>query len=113
MTGNQNGFAFTASFNQPYSIAIDWINAPEIIYVADFNNDCIRQINQTSSMVSTFAGNCSNYGYQDGPLLSALFNGPNSIRFLSTSSGTKLMVADYLNYLIRVVDFFTGLIIFL
>ena len=110
MAGSQNGYIFSASFNQPESIAIDWINSPEIIYVSDSGNNCIRQINQTSSMVSTSAGKCSSSGFQDGPLLSALFDGPYSIRFLSTSSGTKLMVADYVNCVIRMIDFVTGLV---
>ena len=101
-----------ASFNNPYSITIDWINSPEIIYAADSGNYCIRKINQTSSLVSTFAGICSSFvGYQNGPLLSSLFNAPNSIRYLSSSSGTKLLVADRGNNVIRMIDMSLGLFI--
>ena len=107
--GNQNGNFLSASFNSPYSITIDWINSPEIIYVADSYNNCIRKINQTSSLVSTFAGNCSFAGYQNGPLLSALFYNPNSIRYLSSSSGTKLLIADDWNNAIRMIDISLGI----
>ena len=106
--GNQNGNFLIASFNFPTSIVIDWLNSPEIIYVAD-SLKCIRKINQTSSLVSTFAGNCSLPGYQDGPLLSALFYGPNSIRYLSSSSGTKLLIADSGNNVIRMIDISLGI----
>ena len=107
--GNQNGNFLIASFNFPTSIVIDWLNSPEIIYVVDSGNNCIRKINQTSSLVSTFAGNCSHGGYQDGPLLSALFNDPNSIRYLSSSSGTKLLIADSGNNVIRMIDISLGI----
>ena len=100
--GDQNGNVLSASFNNPSSIAIDWLNSPDIIYVAD-SNSCIRIINQISSLVSTFAGNCSLYGYQNGPLLSTLFNSPSSIRYLSSSSGNKLLIADSGNNVIRMI----------
>ena len=113
MVGNQEGNALTSSFNSPYDIAIDWINSPEIIYVADYGNNCIKQINQTSSIVSVLAGNCSISGYQDGALLSSLFNGPNSLQFLSTSSGTKILIADYSNIVIRMIDIVSGMLFYL
>ena len=107
--GNQNGNVLIASFYYPYSIAIDWINSPDIIYVADLLNHCVRKINQTSSIVSTFAGKClyNSPGYQDGPLLSALFTWLYSIRYYSSSSGTKLLVADF--DVVRMIDIPLGL----
>ena len=111
--GDQNGNFLSASFNFPYSIAIDWLNSPDIIYVMDSRNNCIRRINQTSSLVSTFAGNCSSsYGYQNGPLLSALFHAPKSIRYLSSSSGNKLLIADSGNSVIRMIDIPLGIFFF-
>ena len=107
-TGSQNGNPLVASFNYASSIAIDWIISPNIIYVSDTGNNCTRKINQTSSIVSTFAGNCSANGYQDGPLLSALFSMPFSIRYLSTSFGTKLLVVDSGNSVIRMIDITSG-----
>ena len=109
IAGDQNGNFLSGSFFGPSSIAIDWINSPEIIYVADSFNYCIRKINQTSSLVSTFAGNCSSSGYKNGPLLSALFYYPNSIRYLSSSSGTKLLIADRGNSVIRMIDISLGI----
>ena len=107
--GSQNGNVLRASFYRPSSIAIDWINSPDIIYVVDFYNKCIRKINQTSSFVSTFAGICSFSGYQNGPLLSALFSNPKSIRYLSSSSGTNLLAADSGNNVIRMIDISQGI----
>ena len=111
-SGKQNGNALIASFNSPNSIAIDWNNSPEIIYVADSGNHCIRKINQTSSIVSTFAGNCSysTFGFQNGSLLSALFYSPASIRYISSFPGTKLLVVDSGNNVIRTIDISLSLI---
>ena len=114
IAGDQNGNFLSGSFFGPSSIAIDWINSPEIIYVTDFYNSCIIKINQTSSLVSHFAGNFSilgylSSGYKDGPLLSAFFNHPNSIRYLSSSSGTKLLIADQWNCVIRMIDISLGI----
>ena len=107
-TGSQNGNVLEATFSAPSSLAIDWINSPDIIYVADYNNFCIRKINQTSSIVSTFAGSPGGIGYQNGPLASAKFQYPTTIRYLSSSSGTKLLVVDNHNYAIRLIDISLG-----
>ena len=108
----ENGYSIPGVLSGPFqsiiSIAIDWINSPSNIYVLDFVN-CFYIINQTSSDISTFAGTCYSPGFQDGPLLSALFNMPQSIRYLSSSSGTKLLVADGGNNAIRMIDISSGL----
>ncbi len=45
-----------ARFNEPYGIAVD--NAGNV-YVADRHNHCVRRIDGTSGIVTTFAGNGS------------------------------------------------------
>ena len=98
-----------ASFYGANAIAIDWVNSPDIIYIADLANCCIRKFNQTSNLVSTFGGSCANPGYKDGPVTSSLFYWPRSIRYLSSSSGTKLLVADANTNSIRMIDIPLGL----
>ena len=108
--GFQNGNALSATFYLIDSIAIDWNNSPDIIFVSDWGNNCIRMINQTSSIVSTYTGICDrSFGYKDGPLPSALFASPYSIRYLSSSLGTILLVADYSNNAIRMINITSGL----
>ena len=106
--GNQDGNVLVASFDSPYTIAVDWNNSPEIVYVADTGNSCIRKINQTSSIVSTFSGACSSSGYLNGSLLSALYFLPKSIRYLSSFPGSRLLVADSGNNVIRMIDITSG-----
>jgi len=48
-----NGPAISAQLNNPYSIAID---STGNIYIADFNNNCVRKVN-TSGVITTIAGN--------------------------------------------------------
>jgi hypothetical protein len=72
--GNADGPGPTARFNHPAGIAAD---ATGNLYVADMGNNTIREIS-TSGNVSTFAG-AGNAGYLDGPLLTALFNGPSGV----------------------------------
>src|SRR6201996_8976610 len=48
------GAAMAASFNEPYGIAVDRHGN---IYVADRHNHCVRRIDGTTGIVTTFAGN--------------------------------------------------------
>ncbi len=39
----------------------------EILYIADKSNHCIRKVNLTSLVSSTYAGLCGEPGFKDGP----------------------------------------------
>jgi len=84
--GSQNGQGTTASFHDPYGIAVDGSGN---LYVADLSNRVIRLITP-GGMVSTFAGSGS-YGYQDGPAASAMFLDPRDV---AVDASGNVYVAD-------------------
>ena len=97
--GSTNGSATTALFNNPKGITID---SAGTIYVADTDNDIIREIN-TEGVVSTLAGNAAQSYYiqfADGTGATAKFNTPTGI---CVDSNGNLYVADSMNNRIRKV----------
>jgi hypothetical protein len=92
IAGLADGAGGSAQFSAPCSIAV---NALGTMYVADYNNNRIRQITP-AGVVSTLAGNIS--GFADGTGNSALFNAPKSV---ATDAAGNVYVADYNNQLIR------------
>jgi sugar lactone lactonase YvrE len=90
-----------AKFNHPIAITTDGTN----LYVADYNNNAIRQIVIASGNVTTLAGNVNGLiGSADGTGSAASFNRPSSI----TTDGTSLYVTDSGNYTIRKIVISTG-----
>ena len=51
----------------------------EVIYIADKSNHCIRKVNLTSMISSTYAGKCGEPGFKDGPRLESRFYLPDSL----------------------------------
>ena len=94
--GNADGLAGSAKFNSPYGVATDVAGN---IYVADFDNNIIRKIDNKQN-VTTFAGNTT-AGAANGGALQASFNHPSSI--VADESG-NVYVADAGNNLIRLID---------
>jgi DNA-binding beta-propeller fold protein YncE len=71
------GPATRARFNEPYGIALD--NAGNI-YVADRHNHCVRRIDGSSGIVTTFAGNgSSGFDGDGGPASRAGLVEPNGL----------------------------------
>lgn len=97
--GSSAGFADStvatgAKFNRPIALATDGTN----LYVADYLNNAIRQIEIASGTVTTIAGNTAGLaGSVDATGTAASFNRPNGI----TTDGTNLYVTDSGNYTIR------------
>lgn len=91
--GFANGNGTAAQFNNPTGIAVD--NAG-IIYVADFGNHKIRQIDPLGN-VTTLAG--AGAGFADGVGTSAQFNLPACVVLDNTQN--NIYVADYNNNRIR------------
>lgn len=108
LVGNNDGAALIASFSGPYSIAIDWIHNPSVAFISEKTNACIRKFDLLASTVSTLTGVCTPTGaafsFQDGDFTAARFNSPQAIRFLSSSSGTQLIVVDKGFHVIRLID---------
>ncbi len=99
IAGNGSGYldgpVATAKFNMPAGLAIA---ANGDIYVADFGNHAIRKI--SGGIVSTFAGNGTS-GCADGNGTNARFKNPTGLAF---DNNGNLIVADYLNHMIRKID---------
>jgi DNA-binding beta-propeller fold protein YncE len=100
------GPAGQARFNEPYGIAVD--NAANI-FVADRHNHCVRRIDASSGIVSTFAGNgSSGFGGDDGPAERAGMVEPNGLAL--DPGQTRLFIADVADHRVRVVDLASGVI---
>eukprot|EP01124_Arcella_intermedia_P028945 TRINITY_DN6008_c0_g1_i3.p1 TRINITY_DN6008_c0_g1~~TRINITY_DN6008_c0_g1_i3.p1 ORF type:complete len:625 (+),score=171.49 TRINITY_DN6008_c0_g1_i3:24-1877(+) len=93
--GFEDGVGVNAKFNGPSGLCVDLEGN---IIVCDFRNHKIRKIRKDGT-VSTLAG--STQGYQDGPSLNALFNGPTGV---CVDLEGNLIVSDYCNYKIRKIS---------
>ncbi len=96
LVGSDNGIQGAARFNLPARITTDGPN----LYVTDFNNRTIRQIDLATGSVSTLAGMAGTQpGTDDADAIgtTARFNQPNGI----TTDGTNLYVTDSYNNTIR------------
>src|SRR5438105_8435950 len=99
-SSGDGGPATRARFNEPYGIAVD--NAGNV-YVADRHNHCVRRIDGSSGIVSTFAGNgSSGFGGDDGPASRAGMVEPNGLAL--DPAQTRLYIADVADHRVRIVD---------
>jgi sugar lactone lactonase YvrE len=101
--GGSQGFsnissAGGATFNRPIAVTTDGTN----LYVADYMNNAIRQINIGTKHVTTIAGNTSGLaGSTDGTGTAAFFNRPNGI---TIDGKNNLYVTDSGNFTVRKID---------
>ena len=102
--GFTDGPSGTAEFNKPSGLVIDpWKN----IYVADYQNNKIRQITHGTNNVSTFAGT-GTAGCVDGHMLKeAQFYHPVDI---ARDEKGNFYIADQGNQVIRKIDIGTGMV---
>ncbi|GBF51957.1 concanavalin A-like lectin/glucanases family protein [Leptospira ryugenii] len=113
--GSSPGFINNASadavrFQNPKGIASDITH----MYVADYTNNAIRQINKTNGATITFAGTNAGAGVicpgtsvancKDGVGINAQFNGPAAI----TTDGNNLYVLEVLGNRIRKINIATA-----
>jgi len=94
--GFSNGLDLEASFHYPSGVGVD---SKHNVYVADFDNNCIRKITP-EGLVSTFVGN-GNSGSLDGTGNAALFYHPASVEL---DDSDNVYVADMANHLIRKIS---------
>jgi DNA-binding beta-propeller fold protein YncE len=100
------GPATRARFNEPYGIAVD--NAGNV-YVADRHNHCVRRIDASAGIVTTFAGNgSSGFAGDDGPASRGGMVEPNGLAL--DPAQTRLFIADVADHRVRVVDLASGVI---
>lgn len=95
-TGLNNGPALSSTYTEPWGMCRD---AQGYIYLADAGNNCIRRIAPDGSS-GIFAGTGA-AGYADGPDSTAQFNQPVNVCF---DPNGNLIVADFLNHRLRMVD---------
>src|SRR5512146_480306 len=97
---SDNATGTLATFNAPADRTTDGVN----LYVADMENNTIRQIVIASGAVTTLAGSAT-AGAQDNAIGTlATFKAPDGI----TTDGTNLFVSDALNNKIRKIVIATG-----
>jgi len=101
-TGNGivNGASATAKFDRPSGLAIDLFGN---IYVADFNNHCIRKISYLDSSVTVLAGS-GFAGFTDSVGIYASFRNPTGLCWYSNY---ELLVTDMGNSKIRKINVLT------
>jgi len=103
-TGN-NGSATSATLAFPEGIAVDGAGN---IYIADTQNNVIREVNATTGVITSVAGTASRgYAGDGGPATSATLNLPYSV---AVDTSGNLYIADYNNAAIRKVAASTGII---
>jgi sugar lactone lactonase YvrE len=105
-TGN-NGPATSAALAFPQGVAVD---SAGNIYIADTQNNVIREVNATTGVITTVAGTvprASPYAGDGGPATSATLNLPYSV---AVDTSGNLYIADYNNAAIRKVTAGTGII---
>jgi DNA-binding beta-propeller fold protein YncE len=100
------GLAIGAKLNTPTAVTVD--TNSNLVYIAEGNNNCVRVVNRTSGIISTFAGICTSLGYSgDGGLaMNAYLSGPLSMAI--DPSTNSMYIADSANNKIRVVKALTS-----
>jgi trimeric autotransporter adhesin len=94
------GPAINAQLNQPEGICVD---VSGNLFIADYYNNVVREINNQTGIISTYAGSSDTsvfYGGDGGPADSAVLNGPTGVFMNSTGF---LYLADNINNRIREV----------
>ena len=100
--GDANGEGAAARFNEPQGLAYDGAGN---LYVADTNNDTIRQIVVATGVVTTLAGSVGSHGGADGVGDNASFAFPLALAY---DGAGNLYVADTNNDTIRQIAVATG-----
>ncbi len=94
ISGNADGFANNAQFNDPFAVAVD---SADNIYVSDTGNNTIRKITPTGTVV-TLAGSAGFAGSSDGNADTARFWNPQG---LAVDHDGNVYVADTGNNTVR------------
>jgi len=95
--GNSDGTNSAARFQYPAGVAVD---ANGKIYVADYENNTVRQLTPvgTNWVVMTLAGSAGNSGSTDGTNNTARFNYPQGV---TVAADGTVFVSDTSNHTIR------------
>lgn len=99
------GQATLAALNKPYGLCV--VPDGTYLYIADYGNHCIRQVNLNTGIIETLCGTGTpGYRGDSGPAHLAQLNGPFWIAFYKNN----LFIADANNHAIRRIDLSTKII---
>jgi hypothetical protein len=94
-----NGPATSATFSTPYGLALN--SAGTVLYIADRDNNAIRELNLTTGIITTVAGNGTFGSSGDGgPATVATLSSPRSV---ALDAAGNLIIADTLGNQIRML----------
>lgn len=97
------GDATSAELSRPFGIAVD---ASGNVYIADANNNVVREVNAATGTISVVAGDYTvGYSGDNGPASASELNSPNGV---AIDLAGNLYIADTGNNAIRVVNISTG-----
>jgi sugar lactone lactonase YvrE len=97
------GPAASVQLNYPTDVTVD---AAGDIFIADYQNQCVREVNAQSGIVATVAGDgVAGYSVDGGSATSAELNYPSDIALSLT---VYIFIADHTNNRIRWVDARSG-----
>ena len=100
-----HGLARLAALNKPYGLCVN--PAGNRLYIADYGNHCIREVNLCTGIIETLCGTgISGYSGDNGPAYLAQLDGPFWVVFLKNN----LFIADANNHAIRKINLFTKII---
>ncbi len=98
-----NGPATAAELYDPGGVTTD---SAGDIFIADSNNNRIREVNHATGVITTVAGNgTAGYSGDNGPATAAELNSPGGI---AVDSAGDVFIADFQNERIREVNHATG-----
>jgi sugar lactone lactonase YvrE len=101
-----NGPATSAKLFDPRGLALDTSGH---LFIADRDNNVIREVNLSTGIITTVAGNHT-FGFSGdgGQATAAELGSPSAVAM--DSAGTHLFIADTFNFRIREVDLTSGVI---
>jgi len=106
--GGDDGPAIKAEMNYPESLALD---SNENLYIADYFNASIREVDLMSGTISTYAGNYfASYPWSlgdGGPATSAVISSPDGI---AIDANDNLFISELGDFRVRMVTRSTGII---
>ena len=94
------GLATAAELNYPMAVAVD---AAGNVYIADWQNNRIREVSASTGIIITVAGNgTAGYSGDGGPATSAQLNYPDGV---AVDLAGNIFIADSFNNVVREVTF--------
>ena len=96
--GYIDGVGANAKFNHILSFVL--LSRSNVI-LADYHNHCLRSVDRLTNQTSTYSGNCTNRGYQDG--VDALFTFPYSI-ILDYMNSQQLIISEHSLHALKTIN---------